>query len=333
MLFPVRLGWVLVAAALVVAAILVMPASPAVAASRPAIGIDGGWGWWSPGETAFRASLRIPWTRHEFCPGRCGADAYFAGAERAGTRTLCLLSDGQGQIPADPAPFAGWAAGFVRRYGPRAGGQCTWLEVLNEPYWTNFSGGRADPERYARLVRAVALATRRVDRGVRILAAADLTWAGTGPQDATPWIKPMARAVPKLSRYVDGVAVHPYTADDPRTCSSTQRWCFNRLLSIRRRLEAVGIHAPLWITEVGVATCPSGPSCQSLDEQRAWMEDMLAKASRWSWIKAVFIYQLRDQNTQDQSSFQYHYGLFTDDNRPKPAWEVVSRYVRGAGGG
>ena len=297
-------------------------------ARRPIIGIDGGWAYWSPEETSFRRRVGIPWTRHEFTPDLLDeAPAYFEGARRAGTRTLCLLGNGQGAVPKDPEPYARWAAEFVRRYGPRAGGQCTWLEVLNEPYWKDFSGGRADPAGYARFVRAVSIATREVDPGVRILAAADTTWAGDGPDDGTPWVEPMVAAVPDLESYIDGIAVHPYTGDDPRLCSLAKRWCFNRLPEIRRRLVALGLNEPIWITEVGVSTCRSAPGCRTRAEQRAWTKDMLKKASRWPWVKAVFLYQLRDQRTGDNSSFQYGYGLFTDRGRPKPVWEVVRRYL------
>ncbi|HET6866472.1 MAG TPA: hypothetical protein VFH80_11200, partial [Solirubrobacteraceae bacterium] len=76
----------------------------------------------------------------------------------------------ENSIPSDPSGYAAYVAAVVGRYGPHgsfwtqhpdlAGYAIQTFELWNEPYYDNGNNGEYDPGRYARMVKAAALAGR-----------------------------------------------------------------------------------------------------------------------------------------------------------------------------
>ena len=82
--------------------------------------------------------------------------------------------------------------------------------------------------RYARLVRAAAVAGHAANPRARFLMYADTQYAAAGGK-IRDWIDDMFAAVPDLGSVVDGIAVHPYTLGSPLAVTSQTRNDFRRI--------------------------------------------------------------------------------------------------------
>jgi polysaccharide biosynthesis protein PslG len=243
-------------------------------------------------------------------------------------------------IPVDPSAYAAYVAAVVGRYGPHgsfwtqhpalANYAIQTFELWNEPYYDNGNNGDYDPGRYARLVKAAAIAGRQVDPSARFLLAAEnqaqlvgSTWVW--------WIDALYQAVPDLNNYFDGVAVHPYGTDLTNLSYPTPGQAYNGYEQIRR-VEAIhqefanhnAANKPLWITEIGWPTCSSGSSrCTTTAGQAADLTTVFNYANTtWkSFLKAVFVYSYDDSHP-DSTNPENDYGLAYNDGTPKPALAV-----------
>jgi hypothetical protein len=255
----------------------------------------------------------------EFVWGRF--DAVLRAAAQHGLTVLPLLdetprwatSGGDSSLPPDPAAFADFAARAAVRYGP--GGQF-WqahpaiagfapavMEVYNEPYWRG-----VDPAAYAALVRRTADAVRAANARVQLLA------------EVTPgaWLDSLYAADPAIfsTAATAGAAVHPYGADTAA-----------RVAGVHAQMTAHGDGAiGVWITEVGWPTCPSDPAdCVSEPAQAKDLATTLALArTAWQpWLRALFVYDLRDYGSPGRDKEQY-FGLLRPDGSAKPALGVLA---------
>jgi hypothetical protein len=297
--------------------------------------------------------LEIPWSSVEPRPGKWrfgNFDQEFARAARHGITMLPLLMNvprwagpAWNALPARPGRFAAYVARVVGRYGPHGSfwrrhrdipaRPASWFEIWNEPYLSDFSAGGIKPARYARLFKTSVVAGRRTDGSARFLIGADLSGL-TASGDPTPWVGPMFAAVPGLARYIDGVAVHPYSSTkspdsyDP----SNPRDSFRRIALIRQQFAAQGAGSkPFWITEVGWSTCPANPDqCVSDSKQAAYLATVfdIVKSDYSSWVKAVFPYNYRDGNEDNQGDKEVWFGLIRRQGQPKPAWNVLRAAAR-----
>jgi hypothetical protein len=243
-------------------------------------------------------------------------------------------------IPADASAYAAYVAAVVGRYGPHgsfwaqhsslAGYAIQTYELWNEPYYANGNDGDYDPGRYARLVKAAAIAGRQADPEARFLLAAEnqaqlvnSTWVW--------WIDALYGAVPDLNNYFDGVAVHPYGTDLTDLSFPTPGQAYDGYDQIRR-VEAIhqefaahdAAERPLWITEIGWPTCTSGSDrCTTPAGQAANLTSVFNDAHTiWkSFVQAVFVYSYDDAHP-DSTNPENDYGLAYNDGTPKPALAV-----------
>jgi hypothetical protein len=231
-------------------------------------------------------------------------------------------------------------AAVVARYGPRgsfwtehpnlAAYAIQTFELWNEPYYDNGNDGDYDPGRYARLVKAAAIAGRQADPDARFLLAAenqaqhvDNAWVW--------WIDALYQAVPDLNNYFDGVAVHPYGTNLTDLSFPTPGQAYDGYDQIRR-VEAIhrefanhnAGNRPLWITEIGWPTCISGSErCTTLAGQAANLATVFnfARTTWKNFVQAVFVYSY-DDSSPDSTDPEHDYGLAYNDGTPKPALEV-----------
>lgn len=255
-----------------------------------------------------------------------GPDGFFAAAAAAGRRPLPVLDStpgwaggaGEGErVTDDPAAYARFVGRAVARYGP--GGAFwrerprldprlapVWFELYNEPY----NDGLANADRYARAVAAAVPAGRRANPRARFLFA-----ASTEAQSELPWVARTHAAVPGLPGLYDGVAMHSY----PERPDGVP---FEALTA---ELGAVGAAGkPVWLTEVGWATCTRNSTCVSARRQASNLAELLENVSdRWSTlVKAVVVYQIDDYKTPPDDREGY-FGLLRRDGSRKPAWSVL----------
>jgi polysaccharide biosynthesis protein PslG len=246
-------------------------------------------------------------------------------------------------VTADPPGFAAFVARAVSRYGPHGAlwrahprlpyRPAVWFEIWNEPYLAQFSDGGPKPAAYAKLFKLSVMAGRKASPQARFLIAAD-TSGLTKNGDSIPWVDTMYRTVPDLGRYVDGVAVHPYSSRSPLvlTGGGPQRYEFRRIETLRGMFIAHGTDRPFWITEVGWATCPGNPSnCVTEEQQATYTGQVLDEVRRnySAWVKAVFFYNFRDSPAStDPSDKEQWFGLIRRDGSAKPAWAVLQAQAR-----
>jgi hypothetical protein len=248
-------------------------------------------------------------------------------------------------VPTNPRPFADFVAALMHRYGvggtfwrihPRLKGSAiTAVELLNEPYFSNGNAGVYDPGRYARLVRATAIATRHVDPNVSLLLEADMATHESRGR-FTWWVDALYRAMPSLNHYFDGVAMHAY-GNDAKHLTPIRAGRPYANFSRTRRIEDVraqfvrhrAADKPFWIMETGYTTCHvHDAACVSEKAQAADLRAQLGyiRGRYRNWVQAVFVYRYQDSK-RGVGVFDA-YGLLRWNGRPKPAMSVFKPLAR-----
>ncbi len=281
------------------------------------------WGSQGAAVAADAKSLGVSWTR-EALNSFTYFDQMLPVAQHAGLRVLPVIPNWPN--PADLNGFARFVAESVRRYGPGTRSNLTWFEIWNEPYFSYSWGSTPDPAQYARLYEAAVRAARKVNPRARFLIAAEVGPAPTTTGTAATWIDDVFHAVPSLGGLIDGVSFHGY-GDDPalplargsKYADVTGGWAFSRIDTARHLMLSHGVSAPFWLTEVGWSTNAMTPYAQARNYR-----DLIAQVRSRSWIRALFIYNLRDH--QPAANPTEGFGLEgSPDARRKPAWRVVQQ--------
>ena len=346
-------------------------AAPA-ASGQLIVGLNADVAGWGGASTAPRLDQVVSqtgakWLREEFAWDRIEPqrgvfdfsyyDHFMLLAAQRGEHVLALLYEAPSwaapsynAIPADPTAFAQYVAAVVNRYGPHgtfwaehpglAGSAIRNIELWNEPFSATGDDGVYDPGRYARLVKAAAIAAHAVSPAVDILLAAEMQSGRDARGNWQWWVDALYRAVPDLNRYFGGVAMHDY-GTDTRTLSpmvaGQPYQNYGHMLRIENlRREFVnhgGAGKPFWITEVGWSTCTqAGMDCVSQAQQADNLTTLFADANGlWSnWLQAVFVYRYGDGS--QPSTVQDAYGLTELDGTPKAALGVFRSAVEASGG-
>jgi hypothetical protein len=284
----------------------------------------------------------ISWADTEPEPGRydwSNYDSVVTVATEAGLMVLPVIDDSPrwaapsgDSLPSNPSGYAAFVAAVVGRYGPggtfwRAHSRLparplTWYELWNEPYYAP----NPDPGQYARLVEAAVIAGRAANPAARFLIEADADYQTADGAEAD-WIAGMYGAVPDLGKYFDALAVHPYGGDPtiytPLGDTEDQP---GRLELEHQELASHGDgDKPLWVTEIGWSTCVGAGNCVSEAQQAAYLQSFLrlARSSWKAYVRAVFVYDLRDQAPNPIDNPAAWFGLLRPDLSPKPAWQVL----------
>ena len=250
-----------------------------------------------------------------------------------------------GTMPDKPRDYAAYVAQVVARYGPggvfwRAHPELDgslasrWFDLWNEPYLREYAVNGVSPARYARLVRAAAYAGRAANPAVRFLLEADLSWQLRPKRYGGDWITAMYAAVPSLNRWFDAVSVHPYTGDaGPQPCAAEvtgRRWQFCRVQDIRDRFAARGAgDKPLWITEIGWATCERRFPCVTPARQAGYLKSAFDMAAGYPFVEAMLLYTYQDLDPRIPGDF---YGLYYASTAPKLALPSFVSAVLAYGG-
>ena len=274
-------------------------------------------------------------------------DHFMLEAAGRGERILALLYEtpswagaSYNSIPADPATFARFVAALIGRYGPRgsfwqqhpqlAGSALRTFEIWNEPYFDSGDDGSYNPGRYARLVKAAAIAGHRVDPQAKFLMGAEMQSARDAQGNWQWWVGALYQAVPDLNNYFDGVAMHDYGSDVSTLNPMVAGRPYNnyghilRIENLHQQFVAHGAaDKPFWITEAGWSTCTDGSTgCVTQDQQAANLQTLFNDMhGPWrNWVQAAFIYRFDDGT--DPRNVQDGYGLTNLDGSAKPALGV-----------
>lgn len=225
--------------------------------------------------------------------------------------------------PSDPAPFAAFAAAAAARYlqlGVDA------YEIWNEPNIPNFWEPKPDVTAYAQMLKATSVAIKAVAPSVTVLSG------GLSPASDEAdgsYIDPRT-FLTKLyalgaGRYIDAVAVHPYSFPALPSDVRTASWnTFQKMSTMRDTMVRNGdAGKKIWLTETGA---PTGTARGAVSEtqQAAIVTDTLTAASKLSWAGPTFLYAARDAGT-DPTDREDNFGLVRRDFTPKPAWNALVR--------
>ncbi len=229
--------------------------------------------------------------------------------------------------------WAGFLRRAVRRYG--AGGAFWWenpdvpylpvraWEVWNEANIVTF--GRADPERFARLLRISGRVVHRTDPDAKAILGGLFGRPLQIPPNVSSadFLHRVYRAR-RVKQYFDGVALHPYVADAVAMRSQ-----------IRNLRRVMRVHddaaTPLYLTELGWGSA----SFETRWERGLWgqaRELDQAFAMLWhnrrAWkIGGVWWFSWADANGACQ--FCDSAGLLTENREAKPSWYSFNAWTEG----
>jgi hypothetical protein len=289
------------------------------------------------------------WAQIERAPGRydfSGYDGFVASLAVRRMRVLPVLLDpprfrsarpaGSTRVgtwpPRNDADIGRFAAALVRRYGPHG---TLWRDrpdlpkvpvrswqVWNEPSLPVYWSSGPSPGRYARMLKAVSGAIKRVDPNAEVVTGG-LPESRLGiPFDR--FLRGMYRA--GAAPAFDVLAIHPYAQDDSGVLSAVEQ--------ARRIMDANGDRSPIWVTELGWASAgpPSpftvGQRGQAARIVRTFTElaDMRSKLR----LRGVVYFGWRDGSPyppQFKDFWGLHTGLLTVHETPKLALATFGQTV------
>lgn len=275
--------------------------------------------------------LLIPWTAIESAPSSYDwtvVDKTVDAVVSQGMSILATLNSppawavlpGQPAIvgrPASPAAFgsfAGKVAGHFR-------GKVSAYEIWNEPNGAAFFAPTPDPAAYTALLKAAYPSIKSADPAAVVIAAGlgsvvDYT---TIAMDPVKFVSGMYAAGAK--NFLDALAFHPYQY----TMKFSETWHpdapLNQLMGIRQLMLANGDdEKKIWATEYGEPSSEVGEQAQA-----EYLDDMLGKWRTLPYAGPVYVYTMRDRNSQSAIADDT-LGIFRSDGTPKPAEDVVTSY-------
>ena len=202
-------------------------------------------------------------------------------------------------------------------------------EIWNEPnlgaYWSEWD---PDPEEYAELLKLIGASVHTADPRAKVVFAGMPDPRATEPIPADEFLADVYE-VPGVEGAFDVVAAHPYAA----SVQGVERR-LGRLRGVMRRNGDE--EKPLWITELGWSSrgidhyLVKDPATQARLTRDAIA--MLRERAVEYRLGTVIWFRWQDPDSpcpKPGGCWYDHAGLFTSDERPKPAWLA---FARGAGG-
>jgi beta-glucosidase/6-phospho-beta-glucosidase/beta-galactosidase len=233
--------------------------------------------------------------------------------------------------PQNPRDYANFVAALVERYQGKIG----YWEIWNEPNLTIF-WDNPDPVAYTALLQAAYPAIKAHDPDAFVLGGSLSPLDHATQIDAFTFLDGMYAAGAR--GFFDALSYHPYTDGMEPTAYDAQhpeRSYAYAIPMLRNQMLQAGDDSPIWLTEVGWSTV--GTDCSNCwtpelptteEEQAAYLAEAVDIAQRWDYVEALLWYELTDTIfPADPTRLEYHFGLFTNDYRPKPAAEVFARHA------
>jgi polysaccharide biosynthesis protein PslG len=222
-------------------------------------------------------------------------------------------TDGQGNVPRDPAAFAQ----FMRMVASRYRGQVDAYEIWNEPDIARFWNGGPNAAQYTNLLKAGYTAVKQADPSALVVGGA-LSW------DYDKYLSAMYRAGAK--GYFDVLSIHPYS-----TKGLLSSWVSSIRLAHHTQLANRDTR-PIWITEFGFNTS-SDPNAWQRGVTEAQQAQLLTDSYRAlegePYVQVAFYYSLRNNwwSHDDPRSMEACFGLLRTDFSAKPAFSAFRAYA------
>lgn len=291
------------------------------------------------------------WSLIERSPGHYDFsryDRFVAATARTGIRVLALLFDPPAfrssrpatgarrgtYPPASDDAFGHFAAVLVARYSPRGS---FWRDnpqlpklpirswqVWNEPSLPAYWPAGPDPAAYAGMLTTVSRSIKAVDPTADVVSAGIPETSIGVPFDR--FVSGMLAAGARGS--FDTFAMHPFARDVRDVMAAVS--------SARRLLDRHGVHAPIWVTEVGWASGgPPSDFTVGFEGQATRVSATLRaleRARKRLGLRGVIYFDWRDvpPAAARQDYWGVHTGLLDVGGRPKPALYAFRRAARAA---
>lgn len=334
--------------AVLLAAILVQPATPRVSAGpvAPAAGYgftEGSWMLYlNPGDLnreldavsrtgASWLRVLIDWNVAEPVQGQrdwAVFDRIIDGATARGLKVLGHIAftpswaRSPGAFftapPVDVDAFATFAKAVVERYGSRV----SHWQIWNEPNLASFFGYAINnAPRYTEILKATYPAIKSIQPNATVVAAGLSPLLG--PESPPAFVAAMYQAGAK--GYFDAAAMHPYVFPGGLAADPLNGW--SDVARVRDVMIAHGDeNKKIWMTELGAPTSAGSAEGVSQEEQARQITDVLAAVAELDYSGPAFIYSVRDNNSADQGNRESNFGaLLTSDWRPKVAATALAR--------
>jgi Bacterial Ig domain/Glycosyl hydrolase catalytic core len=192
------------------------------------------------------------------------------------------------------------------------------VELDNEPYYNSWDG-YGGVEQWAVKARDVAKAIKAQHPDKKVLLP---SLAVTNNGDVldngvwTPMLYAINRAAPDIWRYVDGIAIHPYTRPDGPSA------VFPNLDHLRSELTTIGGYAaslPFWITEMGWTN--TGDVAVSESTAATYMQQLITGLHARADVASLIVYTTSDNPYVSLS--EQGYGVYRMDGTAKPVLAVI----------
>lgn len=278
----------------------------------------------------------VTWIREDFHwhlaqPSKGGAfswshaDKIVDGAVKAGLSGVLAIADAPPAWAWTDADYAAYCRALADRYD-NSGLEFA-LEFWNEPY---MPGPYLEPGRYARMCKAAGDAVKQAAPSVKRLANVDTGDYTTGKQDPDGYFDRMLAAVPNLASSLDAWALHPYCQphgpyDAP--ASLGQRWRFDRVPYFQAYAKTKGASLPVWISEVGWATCTTESRCVTEAKQAVFYVEAVRRAVDDWGVERVFLYTGDKDGSADENESRY--GMRRSDGSAKPVLVALKALTGG----
>jgi hypothetical protein len=222
--------------------------------------------------------------------------------------------------PAAPATFGRFAGEVAAHFR----GRISAYEIWNEPNAAAFFAPAPDPAGFVDLLKAAYPAVKDADPAAIVVTGglAPIVDFSTVTMDSVKFVRAMYAAGAKP--FFDALGYHPYQytmkfseggyhPDSP----------INQLAAIRALMLANGDGAKkIWATEYGEPSAVVGEA-----EQAVYLSDMLRKWQTLPYAGPVYVYTMRDRNSQSKDP-EDTLGLYRSDGTAKPASTVLEVSVR-----
>lgn len=276
--------------------------------------------------------LLIPWAAIEPAPNRYDWSMVDKTVDAVAFQRISILATlnsppgwavlpGQPAIagrPASPAAFGAFAGKVAEHFR----GKVSAYEIWNEPNGAAFFAPAPDPAGYTALLKAAYPSIKSADPSAVVVTAGlgsvvDYT---TVAMDPVKFVSGMYAAGAK--DFFDAVAYHPYQY----TMKFSESWHpdapLNQVAGIRQVMLANGDgEKNIWATEYGEPSFDVGEKAQA-----EYLDDMLGKWQTLPHAGPVYVYTMRDRNSQSGIADDT-LGIFRSDGTPKPAEAVVTSYL------
>jgi polysaccharide biosynthesis protein PslG len=219
--------------------------------------------------------------------------------------------------PASPAAFGSFAGRVAEHFR----GKVSAYEIWNEPNGAAFFAPAPDPAGYTELLKTAYPAIKAADPSAVVVAAG----LGSVMDFSTILMNPV-RFVSTMyasgaKDFFDALAFHPYQYTTKFTDSVHPAAPINQLSGMRQlMLDNGDAHKKIWATEYGEPSSEVGEAAQA-----EFLADMLGKWRDLPYAGPVYVYTMRDRNSQSREPDDT-LGIFRSDGTAKPAERVVTSY-------